>query len=146
MNNLSKNLHYLIKKLDTTQAELAAFAEVSQNSISNWINEISYPNAPVLVKIHQYFGVSIDALLLTDIETTKIITDKHIADFKQAATDREKLGNVKPVSKDYLKGNTSFESTVNEPQSAKAMMSQLKKINEKIDKLRSSVESIPKKK
>ncbi len=148
MNNLAKNLHYLVKRFDTTQAELASFADVSQNSISNWINEISYPSAPVIILIHQYFGISTDALLLKDIEKSKLITDAHVEEFKRLGKTGREAGKVKSISKEYFKGNDGEESTVSEPGSVAswAVMTQLKQITEKIDELKVSVDAIPRKK
>jgi transcriptional regulator with XRE-family HTH domain len=148
VNNLARNLHYLIKRFDTTQAEVAAFAQVSQNSISNWINEISHPGAPVIIRIHRYFGISIDALLLKDLEKSRLITDAHVEEFKRLGKDGRKAGTIKSVSKKYFKGNDGEESIVNEPESVTsgALMTQLKQIRKKIDQLKISVDAIPKKK
>lgn len=149
MNNLSKNLLFLIKSFETTQSELASFAGVSQNSISNWINEISYPNAPVLVRMHQFFGISIDALLLDDIEKNKILTDSHIKEFKRIRkVNKDAPGKVQAISKEYIIPDDSRVSQVreNDPMSDWAVMGQLKKINDKLDNVQDSLNSLSKKK
>lgn len=148
MNNLNKNLLFLIKSFETTQSELAAFAGVSQNSISNWINEVSYPNAPVLVKIHQFFGVSIDALLLLDIEKSGILTSNHIKEFKRIRKVNKNVpGKVPPVSKEYLIPDNPGSLQLGEQDMTAnwSVAGQLKKIQEKLDKVQDSLDAIAKK-
>lgn len=149
MNNLSKNLYFLIKSFETTQSELASFAGVSQNSISNWINEISYPNAPVLVKIHQFFGISIDALLLDDIEKSEILTDSHIKEFKRIRkVNKDAPGKIQPLAKEYIIPDDSHSLQLREqdPSAEWAMMGQLKKIQDKLDQMQTSLNSLVNKK
>ena len=147
MNNLNKNLLFLLKAFAATQSELAAYAGVSQNSISNWINEVSFPNAAVLIKIHQFFGVSIDALLLSDIEKEKIVTESHVNEFKRLRKPQKEVpGKIKQTSKEYFVPDDIIANQVGEPDAAAnwAIMSQLQHIQRKLEELKSSIEQIKK--
>ncbi|MGQ0738253.1 MAG: helix-turn-helix domain-containing protein [Bacteroidota bacterium] len=147
VNYLAKNLTFLIKRFDTTQSELALYVGVSQNSISNWINEISHPNAPALLRLYQFFGISLDALLMSDLKNGKVITDAHVEDFKRnGKVTGNVIGKVHALSKEYFSEDNSQLNMKNEPDpvASWAIMGQLKKITEKIDLLQVSVDSIPK--
>lgn len=148
VNNLNRNLLFLLKEFDATQSDLASHVGVSQNSISNWINEISSPNAPALVKIHQYFGVSIDALLLTNIEKDKILTEDHIREFKRIRkAARKDLGKAPRVSREYFTEESPQNLQVSEPEPVIgwAVMGQLKQLHEKLDRAQVSLDHLAKK-
>ena len=60
----------IIKKLRTAQSlnqvQLAAFLNVSKQTVSNWENNNILPSIEMLVKISQFFSVSTDYLLELD--------------------------------------------------------------------------------
>jgi len=133
---LTRNLVFLLKKYGATQSQLAAYAGVSQNSISNWINEVSSPNVAVLVKIHQFFGISLDALILADIEKSGLDLTENIEEFKRLGVVGDKnTGKVKPVLKNYFKGDDTNTSIVSEPDPVMnwAVMGQFKEVHHKLD-------------
>lgn len=148
MNYLEKNLKYLIKRFDTSQSQLALYMDKRQTSISNWINKVSEPGVSDLLAIHHFFGISLDALVTTDLENSKIVTDTHVADFKRNGKISWKdSGKVQPISEGYFARGQAAELTLNEPDPVAnwAIMGQFKQISEKIDQLRLSVDSIAKK-
>lgn len=139
MNYFSSNLKYLLKRFYTTQAELASYIGKSQNSISNWINEISTPDVGDLIKINQFFGISIDALIFIDLKNGKIITNEHVEEFKRVGKHSgEHLGKVKPISKAYFVDIDGLKTAANldDPVSAWAIMGQIKQLFEKLEQLR----------
>ncbi len=134
---LSRNLVFLLKKFGATQAQLAIYCGVSQNSISNWINEVSSPNVPALMKLYQFFGVSLDALVLTDLENSDIDFTEHIEDFKESGNAGGRAtGKTIPVAKAYFTGDTG-SSIVSEPDPVAnwAIMGQFKEVHRKLDVL-----------
>lgn len=148
VNYLSKNLKYLIKRFDTSQSQLALYMDKRQTSISNWINKVSEPGVSDLLAMHHFFGISLDALVTTDLENSKIVMDSHVADFKRnGKISCKDYGKIQPVSEGYFAGVQREESTVNDtdPVAAWAIMGQFKQISEKIDQLQLSVDSIAKK-
>lgn len=148
MNYLAQNLKYLISKFDTSQGQLALYVNKNQGSISNWINKVSEPSVSDLLKIHEFFGVSLDALVMEDLKNSKVITDEHVAIFKRIGKVNSKnAGKVQPVSRQYFITDQGLETAAAEvdPVASWAIMSQLKQITEKIDGLRLSVDNITKK-
>lgn len=148
MYKLPKNLIYLLKRFDTTQAELASYVEVSQNSISNWINEVSQPNAQDLMRINQYFGISIDALIFENLENGKVVSDQHVNDFKlNGKVSGKVMGKVPAVSREYFNRGSEAQNTLSEPDSSLMyiMMGQFTIIREKIDQVQVSLNQLPEK-
>jgi transcriptional regulator with XRE-family HTH domain len=148
VNFFSQNLKFLIKRYATTQEELASYVNKKQTSISNWINENSQPDVDDLVKIHHFFGVSIDALVFTDLKNSKIITDGHIHNFQRNGKgNREVVGKVNPTSASFFVDNDGLKPEVSEadPVLLYSMTGQFKGINEKLDYIKDSVDKILKK-
>ncbi len=148
MNNFSKNLKYLIKLFPTNQEQLASYLNKNQTTISNWINEISTADVRDLIKIHEYFGISIDALVLTDLKNGKVVTNEHIEDFKRnGKVSGKNLGKVQAISKDWFQSDDQVKNVLNEPDTVLswAVMGQLKQIDVKLDTLRVLAEKIDKK-
>lgn len=148
MNYFSKNIKYLIKKFDTNQSDIASCVGKTQTSVSNWINGVSEPDISILIKIRQFFGISMDALVLIDLENSNLITESHVREFKR-------IGNVKwNLSGNPLALNPAISSTyfidqagsLTEPTSVEmwAVMGQLKELHKKIDDLQLSLGKIKK--
>ncbi len=84
-------LNELMKKKGLTQKELAEKAGTHQSVISYYLKEGRIPEAPILYRLAQEFGVSMEYLLTGKIEAgaepIKIITkeDKVIIDFLEKA-------------------------------------------------------------
>jgi transcriptional regulator with XRE-family HTH domain len=72
MHFLGKNLRYLRRQSAKTQSEIAFLIQKGQTTIGNWENGISEPSLNELVIISNYFDISIDALLKTDLSGTSI--------------------------------------------------------------------------
>lgn len=139
MNYFAANLKFLIKKFGTNQDQLAFAVDKKQQTISNWINEISFPDINDLLAIHQFFGISTDALLKDDLRKSKIVTDEHIEIFKRIGKVKNKnLGKVQTLSRQYFINDGGLEIHANEPDpvASWAVMGQLKGIHDKLDQLR----------
>jgi transcriptional regulator with XRE-family HTH domain len=145
VNYFSSNLKYLIKKFATNQEQLAFHVNKKQTTISNWINEISVPDLRDLVKIYQYFGISIDALVLSDLSNGKVVTDEHVQEFKRNGKVIGKvLGKVRAVSSAYFVDEEGLTNVLNEPEDVLtgAIMGQMKIMDGKLDILRVMAEKL----
>ncbi len=63
MKEFAERLLELRKEKNISQAELAKNIKVSYSVVCYWETDRSEPTAPNLVKIADYFGVSVDFLL-----------------------------------------------------------------------------------
>ena len=67
MNYFSINLRNLRSELNLSQLQLAKELTVNKGTISFWENNIYEPTATNIITIANFFKVSIDDLLLTEI-------------------------------------------------------------------------------
>ncbi len=67
MNYFAYNLKILRKEKNLTQPQLAKALNVSKGMISFWENEIYEPTATNIIKVANFFNISIDELLLTPL-------------------------------------------------------------------------------
>lgn len=56
-----------------TQEEFGRLFHVTQQTVSNWENEKSYPDLQMLVDMSDQFGISLDVLLKEDSNMVKTI-------------------------------------------------------------------------
>jgi DNA-binding XRE family transcriptional regulator len=149
MNFLSKNLKYLRKRFAVSQEQLGLQVEKRQTTIGNWENEVSEPNVKELIVITNYFGLSLDDLILSDLEKSNLITEEVISLFKRNGNLKgNRIGN--PIGKkptNYEPANTGL-STANEGQETLlfAVLNTLRQMDGKIDTVRAGVEELKKKK
>jgi transcriptional regulator with XRE-family HTH domain len=68
MSIFSKNLRYLRKKGNHNQDEIAILFRKRANTIGNWENQKSEPSLAELMKLGEFFKVSAEDLLNTDME------------------------------------------------------------------------------
>lgn len=62
-NNFSNNLKILRKKNKLTQEDLASCLDISSKTISSWEKGRSEPKIDMLLKLSDYFNVTLDALI-----------------------------------------------------------------------------------
>ena len=67
MNYFAYNLKILRKENGLSQPQLAKELKVSKGMISFWENEICEPTISNVIVVAQFFNVSIDELLLTQL-------------------------------------------------------------------------------
>ncbi|HEY4064387.1 MAG TPA: helix-turn-helix transcriptional regulator [Puia sp.] len=67
MNFLGKNIRHIRKQLSKTQSEIASLLKKGQTTIGNWENGISEPSLEELVILSNYFDISLDTLIKTDL-------------------------------------------------------------------------------
>ena len=66
---INENLKALRKKKNKRQEDLAEFLSVSINAISKWERGECYPDIELLPKLAEYYNLSVDDLLLSEIKT-----------------------------------------------------------------------------
>lgn len=94
-----------LKKLrtdaDETQEPISKKLYISRQTISNWENERSYPDIEILIKLSNYYNISLDRLLKEDV----VMKNKVIDDAKKKRKYRniiKELVEVKSLSeKEY---------------------------------------------
>ena len=141
MNHFSKNLRYLLVKYGVKQSQLAAHIGKSQNSISNWIHEISAPDLRDLVGISNYFSLPMDDLARVDLEKSRTITTQQVSRF------RKKLRNATPgnrVSRLYATKPAAADLTLQEPEASygQAIVNHVKNIQLNLDELKRTVDRL----
>lgn len=70
-NRLAENIAWLRKKEGLKQAEAAEKVGVKRNTWSNWENEVSEPSIDDMIQISLFFQVSLDTLVLGELEESK---------------------------------------------------------------------------
>ncbi len=68
---LPSNLKILRKNRKRTQDEVASAVNVPRPTYSGYENEVSYPSIEVLIRLSNYYEVSIDVLLKLDLSSLK---------------------------------------------------------------------------
>lgn len=63
MNTFGKRIKNLRQKIGITQVELGKMLNVTDLAVTKWESDASLPNTITLIKIADYFNVSIDYLL-----------------------------------------------------------------------------------
>ena len=78
MNKFSERLKYLRKIKGITQVELSKYLGYGYTAISNYENTVHQPDYDTLMKIAEYFGVSVDFLIGFDdsVERTDCIPEE----------------------------------------------------------------------
>lgn len=137
MNVFRLNLKYLLEKFGVRQAQVGLFIGKSQNSISNWINNVSVPDLRDLVGISQFFGVSIDAMTFEDLAKANLITTEHLEAFRTNNKRRTIRLNAsgKPIAQAYYTrvADSDFVLNESEPGIGQSILTQLKNMEKKLD-------------
>lgn len=97
----------LREKKGETQAQTAFALNVARQTLSNWETETNAPNFDMLVKIADYFGVSVDTLIRKNKQLEKSLKDINI-DTASVEDDRQK--DIKSIAYQLL---FFFESNTN---------------------------------
>lgn len=84
------NLKQLRKDKNLTQEELAEYLGVSPQTVSKWENNLSMPDISALPVMADYFGISLDSLLLHNADQR----DKEMKDFAKHIHELADSGNM----------------------------------------------------
>ena len=69
--NIGEQINNLRKQHGLSQDDFANLFNVSRQTISNWENGKSYPDLEMIIKVSDYFKISIDELLKMMFRTVK---------------------------------------------------------------------------
>lgn len=127
MNLFSKNLRFLRKKGNHNQDEISILFNKRANTIGNWENQKSEPNLAELMKLGEFFHVSVQDLLHTDMENQPETPVPETISATQAKPF------VKSQSiRDVISGTTAKEGS---PDAFWMILRELRAIDEKVDLL-----------
>lgn len=111
---LAQNLKYLRKQRSINQNELAEVLGVKRSTVGNWEASRREPEVNMLVCIAEYFGITLDDLVLKDLRLPIPLYALNLRFLrKRHKMTQEDIGNLldvtqKCVSK-YEKGERSLE-------------------------------------
>lgn len=108
------NLIHLRKDRNISQAQLGSTLGLTQQMISSYENETSLPNIEVLLKLANYFNVSLDTLVdYTPQSPDQNAAENRLLHYFQTLTtvDKERcITIVKTIIEDRKLGNTTKKS------------------------------------
>jgi len=125
MNHFKLNLKYLRGNKKLNQKELSEELSVKRTSVANWEYGTSYPNMDILFRIVEYFEVTLDEFLLTNM-----VVESYTKKDKS-----EKLANDLIKIKELEASNLKCEEIIN---------LQTKTIEKQADTMKRNAESIEK--
>ena len=97
MNNFLKNLEYLLYTNHLTRKDLGKAIDIPPSTINSWFNRSSDGVAlKSLVKIAEYFDISLDNLVCDDLVLSKPaenkLNEEEVAQLKRLLAYYEKIG------------------------------------------------------
>jgi transcriptional regulator with XRE-family HTH domain len=147
MNFASKNLKFLITELNVSQISLEPVVNKKQQTISNWVNGKYEPEAEDLVRLSDWFGITIDDFCLIDLSEGNLISQEYIAKFKKHGNLKgNQTGNLKrEIHK--INGDQDGEdlTRLGGQEGFWILMKLLQQMDAKLDQIRVSVEKGQKK-
>lgn len=72
---LGKNIKYLSKQLKINQLQLSEKLGIGQSTISGWVNNASFPEYQMLLKLREILDVNMHDLIYTDLSIKVILSD-----------------------------------------------------------------------
>ncbi|HEY4937185.1 MAG TPA: helix-turn-helix transcriptional regulator [Puia sp.] len=131
MSLFSKNLRFLRKKGNHNQDEISLLFNKRANTIGNWENQKSEPSLAELMKLGEYFKVSIQDLLHTDLEAFSF---HHNAERQYTETSEQNIKSY-PLQEPII--NVANEGSQD---AFWIILKELRAVNEKVDLLVSRME------
>lgn len=89
MDNIGNRIKMIMKEKGISQKELSVNIGTSQSVISSYLNNKSFPTAPVIMKMSKFFGVSTDYILFGDEQVAELIETKLIECFRELTTENQ---------------------------------------------------------
>jgi transcriptional regulator with XRE-family HTH domain len=110
---LAKNITYLRKQTNKNQSDIGFAVNKGVSAVSAWEKKISTPGVKELQVLSNYFGISIDDLINTDLSNVHL-NKTTVVSKKGANVHLNVHGNVHLNAK--KQGNNELENTVEEPE------------------------------
>lgn len=76
MAYFGKNILYLRKKNNIMQVDIPGYLDITRSTWSNYENDKTEPSIDQLIEISKFFGVTLDDLLLTDLQQKDEVSAK----------------------------------------------------------------------
>ncbi len=76
---LAQNLKFLREQMGIGQDEMAKKMDVTQSAVGNWEKNYRKPDIEMIVRLAEYFGVSLDDLVLKDMRPPKPMYAENMA-------------------------------------------------------------------
>ena len=105
MSYLGKNLVLLRKNIGMSQSEICAHLEFNKSTVSNWENDYAVPDVSTLIELSNFFEVTLDELLKTDLSKGNLIS-------KTYTSEKTLKGNLKGNPIGNLKGENDHNSGI----------------------------------
>ena len=127
MSFLPQNLRHLRKKMGQSQTEISKLVDKKQNTIGNWENNVSEPTISDLAKLAQFFGVTLQDIILKDMA----------AEPPRELIKKEEPVGVKTPNPAYPV-NEGFNSTAQEASQHQfwVLIGELRRIHDKLDSIK----------
>jgi transcriptional regulator with XRE-family HTH domain len=126
----SKNLRFLRKKENLNQEQIAVLFNKKANTIGNWENQKSEPSLAELIRLGEYFKVTTQDLVHTDLENlsgTSGIVSRQTKDQKVKLYDGQEL--------------SASVANADNPDAFWIILRELRALNQKVDLLVSDLNS-----
>ena len=130
MSLFSKNLRFLRKRGKYNQDEISLLFKKRANTIGNWENQKSEPSLAELIILGEFFTVSVQDMLHTDLEKESLSAD--------VPTPGQPHAPVKTYQAQEPVGIVNDSN----PDTFWLILRELKALNEKLDTLFSGIQSI----
>jgi transcriptional regulator with XRE-family HTH domain len=132
MSLFSKNLRFLRKKGNLNQEQISLLFNKRANTIGNWENQKSEPSLAELMKLGEYFQVSTEDLLHTNLEQQNLFGEL-LGRTPVIADQRTKLKSTEEPS--------SIMAGESNPDAFWFILRELRALSEKVDLLVSGMET-----
>src|SRR5579864_3062244 len=132
MSVFSKNLRYLRKKGNHNQDEIAMLFGKRANTIGNWENQKSEPSLTELMKLGEFFKVSVENMLHTEMEKLSKLPDSKSV----SSADSSRVPSISSLQ-EPLQAMTTNEGN---PDAFWLILRELRVIGNKLDGLISGME------
>ncbi len=130
MSLFSKNLRFLRKRGKYNQDEISLLFKKRANTIGNWENQKSEPSLAELIILGEFFTVSVQDMLHTDLEKESL------------SADVPAPGQPYALVKTYQAQDPVGIPNDSNPDTFWLILRELKALNEKLDTLFSGIQSI----
>ena len=119
---IGNNIKHLREQKNLNQSDVAKFFDIKGNTFSNWELEKTYPRVPHLIKLTEYFKVTIEDLLFSDLSKKgkgegKGIVSTEPNEFMrvdESTTDYEKTTNYGQNLQKLIEANAELAETVHQ--------------------------------
>jgi len=91
MNRFMHNIRYIRGLKQLTQEQLSDELGVRRTTIVNWEQGLSYPKMELLFQLKQYFGVTLDDLLMSNMEDQAQLAKEKSIDTEDESKSKDQI-------------------------------------------------------